>query len=1336
MKEVQWIDPDFLAPKDAWDRLSMKEKAAMMKVAVQNGITNLSDIRAKYNEFAEGGDLEGSIVKDNVGYSEWVNSLPDNLKHTDPALYDMLGAYKAGMQPTLEKDGLYHLQSRDPRTGRILKSSIHPTYLQAIATDTSLGYFPIVDDKGNTYTETWEGNTLFQPEDNEYRGPIVEEVNVNANGGNLFRGGGYKPSTSVKKRISTWEGAAMTGAKDPLSGKWGKNRSFEAEASSFYAALPASIREQVLSNPKLADNLFSYSYNVGAGNFKKRVVPALERYYSGMGSAKEIASSMWASGDKKLRGLRNRRAIEKNGVLNALTPNMPVDNTFVYNPYFLQEQNTTMLPQVVPDENAYVSTHEVSPEEIKAQRLQESFDNINRFNRTMEMLGNNLRIPTFHPTTGNDVLDLLWSTRGNDSPLLQMADEYARGGKIHIKPSHRGRLTELKKRTGKSEAELYRTGSPATRKMITFARNARKWKHGLGGNLYDGESEESQQMETMLSPHVELAYTNPWLYSKLHPAKDRDEEYKPTTFAGRVSQAAGGDDLTQKYVDYTSSVIQQVPGIGIIPSALDLGYDVNRMYHNPSINTTKDVALDAASLLPALKKTMKGWWMKGNSGTFVAENGQTFINPRVASALEVALQPYRTAVNTGIYAGRAADFIDDSKAFLKDMYNDSPIGKHFPIKALGGNLFDGTTQPSQKIKIGKPYYSYDENGRKIDDTLNYNISFPEIVITPDSRKSPAERAILERERRRAHDAYFGNGTYNAKLDKEQTELEKAASNNVWKNSFEGKFLDKGKSITSGVKTAAGFIPVTGDIIQGLDATKDAVSGDYLSAGLGLGMLAVPNLIEKPLKYLGKGIKSVFELTDNQWDEMYNAAIKANDVEEAQRLRDLHFMAKAPDTAIANEGLPIHAYHGTGKQFNEFDTTGKYSTLDEGYYGVGAYFAPNKEIADMYADTERTPIVYDTYLNIKDPLRHVRDENADLYGKPIVGNDGVISTLPDDLIDPDFDMTEFVATKPNQIKRADVVTYDDAGNIIPLSQRDNFSNSDIRYFKDDFGKDILLTPYPGTDAQLIDAANNGHLAALRHQFSKDKAEQLKAVMGWDDAALSEYQNEILKSFGSAADVQVKGVEDGFKQIGSHAGKVHEGGSVSHNMTLNRDRIPNDEMAIEAGIHEMGAHGRTLSMNPSEIGIEGSSSNTNAQMFPRIAEVMQKNREIAKEVLVPNDKGKALQQMKNSADLEIWLDKNKIPADQWDDYFKDWRYYKYATSDQELLARGYTGQVYETIDPSIETLNIQQLKRFFTPESVEKYKKAVLSTLPFVSTGTAVGLSSNEHALGGKVKKRER
>lgn len=58
-------------------------------------------------------------------------------------------------------------------------------------------------------------------------------------------------------------------------------------------------------------------------------------------------------------------------------------------------------------------------------------------------------------------------------------DEFAEGGSIHIK--HPGRLTALKERTGKSEAELWATGNAHTRKMITFARNARHW-HADGGD--------------------------------------------------------------------------------------------------------------------------------------------------------------------------------------------------------------------------------------------------------------------------------------------------------------------------------------------------------------------------------------------------------------------------------------------------------------------------------------------------------------------------------------------------------------------------------------------------------------------------------------------------------------------------------------------------------------------------------------------------------------------------------------------------------------------------------------------------------------------------------------
>ena len=64
---------------------------------------------------------------------------------------------------------------------------------------------------------------------------------------------------------------------------------------------------------------------------------------------------------------------------------------------------------------------------------------------------------------------------------------FAEGGEIHIK--HPGRLTRLKERTGKTEAELWAEGKPEVKKMITFARNARAWSKANGGKLHkDGVS--------------------------------------------------------------------------------------------------------------------------------------------------------------------------------------------------------------------------------------------------------------------------------------------------------------------------------------------------------------------------------------------------------------------------------------------------------------------------------------------------------------------------------------------------------------------------------------------------------------------------------------------------------------------------------------------------------------------------------------------------------------------------------------------------------------------------------------------------------------------------------
>ena len=171
-----------------WDSLSQKEKAEMIRVAIQNGITTLSDIKQAYNEFAKGGPLKNWTMEDEAGYRHWKQSLPKNLRDTNDDDYDMRAAYKAGAKPMWnDEDKSYHLSSRDPETGRIFKAPHHPTYLKALGEDAKFGYYPTIDSDGNTYTETWRGNTQY---------PREIEVPYRAYGGNLFYKGGKKNSSS------------------------------------------------------------------------------------------------------------------------------------------------------------------------------------------------------------------------------------------------------------------------------------------------------------------------------------------------------------------------------------------------------------------------------------------------------------------------------------------------------------------------------------------------------------------------------------------------------------------------------------------------------------------------------------------------------------------------------------------------------------------------------------------------------------------------------------------------------------------------------------------------------------------------------------------------------------------------------------------------------------------------------------------------------------------------------------------------------------------------------------------------------------------------------------
>ena len=138
--------------------------------------------------------------------------------------------------------------------------------------------------------------------------------------------------------------------------------------------------------------------------------------------------------------------------------------------------------------------------------------------------------------------------------MSPFGNQFADGG-IHIKPSHRGRLTELKARTGKTESELYNDGNPAHKKMVVFARNARKWKHEDGGPIFNefnndvtqinaGGSHESNPLEGVqvgvdpqgvpnLVEEGEVIFNNYVFSDRLNVPKAVRQKYKlrGTTFA-------------------------------------------------------------------------------------------------------------------------------------------------------------------------------------------------------------------------------------------------------------------------------------------------------------------------------------------------------------------------------------------------------------------------------------------------------------------------------------------------------------------------------------------------------------------------------------------------------------------------------------------------------------------------------------------------------------------------------------------------------------------------------------------------------------------------------------
>lgn len=135
------------------------------------------------------------------------------------------------------------------------------------------------------------------------------------------------------------------------------------------------------------------------------------------------------------------------------------------------------------------------------------------------------------------------------------------------------------------------------------------------------------------------------LIPKYQTGKKTKVKEEPNTFIGMLTDVFGGDYKTG---DQISSVISIHPVAGLATGLLDLGYDLNGIYHGTK--TKNDAMMDIFSLLPGMKYARK----------FNLKKKSSDLMSYYYNELNRYLRKHAKQVNTLIGTGKAADLVDDS----------------------------------------------------------------------------------------------------------------------------------------------------------------------------------------------------------------------------------------------------------------------------------------------------------------------------------------------------------------------------------------------------------------------------------------------------------------------------------------------------------------------------------------------------------------------------------------------------------------------------------------------------------------------------------------------------
>jgi hypothetical protein len=256
-----------------------------------------------------------------------------------------------------------------------------------------------------------------------------------------------------------------------------------------------------------------------------------------------------------------------------------------------------------------------------------------------------------------------------------------------------------------------------------------------------------------------------------------------------------------------------------------------------------------------------------------------------------------------------------------------------------------------------------------------------------------------------------------------------------------------------------------------------------------------------LKYIPNGFLNAEqkEKVAAKLDADYTKAVESKDMDA------VHWMVLE---AAKRAGYTIEAYHGSRNEFSIFSSAKRGSATNtetskrwffagdkataNSYYPYGVIEAlQGKEAADKIKNKGK---LYHLFLRMSNPLEvDVKDydyaahrENRDAmmeYSEQAEnnGNDGIIlyHALDNQLDTSARESTVYMFRDSAQAKSADAITYDDNGDVIPLSKRFDASNEDIRYSDiDSEGNELSVAQQEYFKDSVIRNAN-GNLIPMYH-----------------------------------------------------------------------------------------------------------------------------------------------------------------------------------------------------------------------------------------------------------------